>query len=407
MQVVQAVGTETEPAADTESELLPEAGQLPVYLDYNATSPLAPQVLAAMLPYFSGQYGNASSTHGYGRAARQAIELARTRVAALLQCQPDEIVFTGGGSESNNLAIKGTVCRRLPGATHLVTSVIDHPAVRNTCRYLASRFGTEVTWVGVDTYGMVSSDAVIAAIRPRTIAVSIMLANNEVGTIQPIGDIARAIREVSSDIVVHTDAAQAVGKTPVHVGKLDVDLLTVAAHKFCGPKGVGALYVRRGTHLDSLVHGSSHERNCRAGTENVPGIVGLGMACELARTTMDVEEARLRSLRDQLEHALRQAVPTTIVHGHPTNRLPNTLSISFPGVSGQALLAAAPGVAASTGSACHSGSADPSDVLIAMGIDRELAASTLRLSVGRFTTEHQIERAVAELVDAYELLSPV
>lgn len=377
----------------------------PVYLDYNATSPVAPQVLAAMMPYFSRQYGNASSHHAYGFESHQALDLGRHRVAHLLGCRDDEIVFTGGGSESNNLAIKGVVLRDLSSAVHLITSVIDHPAVQNTCAYLSRRFRCRVTTLSVDRHGMVDPEAVVDALEPDTRLISIMLANNEVGTIQPIGEIAGMARERSSDVVIHTDAAQAVGKIPVDVDDLGVDLLSVAGHKFCGPKGVGALFVRHGIELDPVIHGSGHERGCRAGTENVPGIVGLGMAAQLASDTMAPEESRLSQLRDRLERGVCEAVPGARVHGHPTLRLPNTLNVSFAGASGNAILQAAPGIAASTGSACHSGATEPSSVLLSMGVPAEIAAGAIRLSIGRFTTEEQIDVAVQELALAAQLLA--
>jgi cysteine desulfurase len=377
----------------------------PIYLDYNATTPVAPEVIAAMTPYFGERYGNPSSAHAYGYEAHEALEAARTHVAALLHCQPDEVVFTGGGSESNNLAIKGAVLRRFPQSVHVITSAVEHPSVQNTCRYLAARFGTRITEVPVDRWGMVNPDDVVAALTPDTVLVSIMLANNEVGTLQPIGEIARRVHERAPTVLVHSDAAQAVGKIPVDVSELAVDLLTVAAHKLYGPKGVGALFVRRGVELDSLVHGAGHEAGRRAGTENVAGIVGLGMAARLAFAALPTELDRIRALRDRLQDGLCAAIPNARVHGHPTLRLPNTLNIAFPGTVGGAVLMATPGVAASTGSACHSATPEPSAVLLAMGVPPAIAVSAIRLSLGRYTTEAEIEAAIAELAAAAQTLS--
>lgn len=387
---------------DTVSEM--HIDYTPIYLDYNATSPVAPRVLAAMMPYFSRQYGNASSAHGFGQEGHEAVKRSRARVAALLGCEEDEIIFTSGGSESNNLAVKGVVMRDLPRPAHVITSVVDHPSLLKTCYYLAQRLGTRVTLVPVDRQCVVNPVDVAKALSSDTRMVSIMMANNEVGSIQPIRRIVDLVREKSPDVIVHTDAAQAVGKMAIDVRAIGVDMLTVASHKFCGPKGVGALYVRRGLKLDPLIEGAGHEDGRRSGTENVPGIVGFGAAAEFAWESMPGEAARLQTLRDRLQQGLVAGSRSVAVNGHPTQRLPNTLNISFPGLSGNDILDSAPGVAASTGAACHSGSPEPSSTLLSMGISREIALGALRLSIGRFTTEEEIDRAVRELNQAVSKL---
>ena len=378
---------------------------LPVYLDYNATSPVAPRVLTAMMPYFARKYGNASSSHSFGVEAHRALDEARSRVASLLNCLEDEVVFTGGGSEANNLAIKGVVMRYPPDAVHIITSVVDHPSVLRTCYGLAQRMRVRVTLLPVDQFGMVDPQDVSRAMGPQTKLVSIMLANNEVGTIQPMAEMVAAARAQSPDVLVHCDGAQAAGKIKVDVDALGVDMLTIAAHKFCGPKGVGALYVRRGVELDPLIEGAGHEQGRRSGTENIPGIVGMGMAAQLARHGFTDEPRRVASLRDRLQSILLQNHPSAVVHGHPQRRLPNTLNIAFPGLIGNDILAVAPGIAASTGAACHAGSVEPSSVLTAMGVAPEIARGALRLSIGRFTTEDQIDRAAAEISRAIRSIS--
>lgn len=387
----------------------------PIYLDYNATTPVDPAVRAAMLP-FLGQtaagpaertaaglvppigegFGNPSSGHAYGQRAKAAVDRAREQLAALVNCQTDEIIFTGSGSEADNLALKGIVFPRLADRPHLVVSAFEHPAILETARYLASRFGAGLTVVPVDGDGRVDPAAVAAAITPQTVLVSVMLANNETGTISRRGEIAAVAH--ARGVLVHTDAAQAVGKTPVDFAALGVDMLTVVGHKLYAPKGVGALVVRRGVELDSLVHGAGHEQGRRAGTENVAGIVALGAAAELARTALPVEEERLRILRNGLESRLTAA--GWVRNGHRTQRLANTLSISLPGADGEDVLARCPEVAASTGAACHSGRTEPSGVLLAMGIPYELALGTVRLSLGRWTTAAETEGAGLALIRA-------
>ncbi|MHB9092553.1 MAG: cysteine desulfurase family protein, partial [Chloroflexota bacterium] len=349
-----------------------------------------------------GGFGNPSSSHEYGRAANEAVREARASVARLLGSSADEVVFTGGGSEADNLALKGVAEARRERGDHIITSVVEHPAVLNTCRYLERR-GYRVTYLPVDGYGRVSPADVEGALTEGTILVSIMHANNETGTINPIAEITRIAHR--RGVMVHTDAAQSVGKVPTKVDDLGVDLLTVAGHKLYAPKGVGALYVRSGIRLEPLVHGAGHEGGRRAGTENVPYIAGLGEACRIAATSMADYALRMRDLRNRLQALLVEAVPGLALNGHPEARLPNTLNISFPGVDGEALLAAAPEVAASTGSACHAGRTDPSAVLLAMGLSRERALGAVRLSLGKFTTAEEVELAAGALARAWRALA--
>ena len=371
----------------------------PIYLDYNATTPLLPEVVDAMLPYLRAHFGNPSSTHVYGRRARAAVELARQRVAALLGCAADEVFFTSGGTEANNLAIRG-VAEACPDRRHIVTSVIEHPATASLCQWLA-RHGYRLSRLRVDALGRVCLDDVTAAI-DDTALVTVMHANNETGVLQPIADIARAAR--ARGALVHTDAAQSVGKIRVDVGALEVDLLSVAGHKLYAPKGVGALYVRRGTPLAPLLLGAAHERGLRPGTENVASIVGLGVACERALHDLDAIAQRLRALRDQLWTLLCARVPGIALNGHPDQRLPNTLNVRFPGVSGNALLQHTPEVAASTGSACHAGGESASTVVLAMGVSPTEAIGSVRLTLGRSTTEDDVARAADALARAWARL---
>jgi cysteine desulfurase len=376
---------------------------IPIYLDYNATTPLDPTVIEAMLPFLRQHFGNPSSTHAYGKAAHDAVEQARRQVAELLGARPDEIVFTGGGTEANNHALKGAVfvqLRSLFGrwftrGAHLITSAVEHPATSQTCAFL-QRLGCRVTVLPVDRHGCVDPDDVRRAIGRQTILISIMHSNNEVGTLQPIREIAAIARERS--ILVHTDAAQSVGKLPVDVKELGVDLLSVAGHKLYAPKGVGVLYLRQGVQLEPVLHGAGHEAGRRAGTENVPYLVGLGAACVVAQQSLPEATQRLRRLRDRLWDRLRAALGERIVlNGHPDQRLPNTLNVNFVGRIGAELLQATPEVAASTGSACHEGNVCLSPVLQAMGVSPQLGRGAVRLSVGRFTTEEEIDRAADAL----------
>jgi cysteine desulfurase len=371
--------------------------ETPIYLDNNATTPIDPAVVDAMLPYLRDGFGNPSSTHSHGRRTHAAVDRARQQVAALLGADPGEIVFTGGGTEASNHAIKGTILPILhPGRpATIVTATIEHPATLEPCAYL-ERLGATVRRIGVDRFGRVDMDAMAKALDGATL-VSVMHSNNEVGTLQPIREIAELAR--ARGVLVHTDAAQSLGKVPVDVGDLGVDFLTLAGHKLYAPKGVGVLYVRDGVALEPLLHGAGHERGRRAGTENVPYIVGLGMACEIAKTHLAGTTDRLRQLRDRLWHQLRGKLGERIVlNGHPELRLPNTLNVSFVGHLGGELLAKTPTVAASTGSACHEGIVKLSPVLRAMGVEPELGKGAVRLSVGRFTTEEEINRAADALI---------
>jgi cysteine desulfurase len=368
-----------------------------IYFDHNATTPIAPEVLDAMRPYLERDFGNPSSAHGYGAAAHEAVLRARIDVATLLGCEPESVVFTASGSEADNLAIKGVALARRGEGDHIITSAIEHPAVLVACRYLQRRLGYRLTVVPVDGCGVVDPDDARRAIEPGTVLVSVMHANNEVGTLQPIAELARVARE--RGIVFHTDAAQSAGKVRVNVDELGIDLLTVTGHKMYAPKGIGALYVRPGTSLDPLIHGAEHERGLRAGTENVPYIVGLGAACALAARRLNAGRDRdVARLRDRLHTALRSAVPGLALNGHPEQRLPNTVNVSFPRCDGEDLLARTPTVAAATGSACHSGRTEPSAVLTAMGLDAQRALGAVRLSLGYDTTTADVDTAAAALV---------
>jgi cysteine desulfurase len=378
----------TSPAAADEIDTIDDC----IYLDYNATTPVDPRVVEAMTPYMTGAFGNPSSAHAFGRRARAAVDRARKQVTELLGCWQDEVIFTSGGSESNNTVIKGLAHARRHFGNHIITTQIEHPAVLNPLRFL-ERNGFAVTYLPVDRFGRVCPFAVEAALTSRTILITVMHANNETGTLQPIQEIAQIAR--AAGVLVHTDACQSAGKVPIDVKSLDVDALTLSGHKFYAPKGIGALYVRRGTALEPLVHGSAHECGRRAGTENVPSIVALGEACELARASLRHSAAHLRELRERLYHGLRQAFGARLHrNGHPHHCVPNTLNVSIDGWSGGDVLKAIPEVAASTGSACHAASVEPSPVLLAMGVSPDVAAGALRLSLGRWTTEAEIDRAV-------------
>jgi len=371
---------------------------VPVYLDYNATTPLLPEVVDAMLPYLREHFGNPSSEHEIGRRARTAVEDSRQRVATMLGCSSDEIVFTSGGTEANNLAIRGVTEAR-PDHRHIVTSVIEHPATASPCHWL-ERHGYRISWIGVEADGRVRVDEVTTALAPHTALVTVMHANNETGVVQPIADIARAAQHHGA--IVHTDAAQSIGKIPVDVQTLGVDLLSVAGHKLYAPKGVGALFVRRGTPLAPFVLGAGHERGIRPGTENVASIVGLGVACETACRDIVAWTARVHQLRDELWRRLREQVPGIALNGHVDQRLPNTLNVRFPVVSGTELLAATPEIAASTGSACHDGQESASAVILAMGVPAAEAVGTVRLTLGRMTTTDDITRAAEALARAWQ-----
>jgi len=371
----------------------------PVYLDYNATTPVAPEVADAIDPYVREHFGNPSSSHVYGRRAHEAVDRAREHVAALIGAASGEIVFTGCATEANNIAILGVARALRAKRRHVVTSAVEHPAVLQPCLRLRED-GWNVTIVEVDEHGRVDPQAIARALRDDTALVSIMLANNEVGTLQPVAEVAALAR--SHGAVMHTDAAQAAGKIPVDVDALGVDLLTLAGHKFYATKGVGALYVRAGTPLAPVLVGAEHERGLRPGTENVPAIVGLGAAARLARERLPRDSERLRRLRDALHATLAAGVPDLALNGHPEHRLPNTLNVSFPRASGRALLQSAEAeVAASLGAACHAESESVSGVLAAMGIGYERAAGAVRLSVGMPTTEDEVRHAGRALVEAW------
>lgn len=364
----------------------------PIYLDYNATTPIDPEVAEAMRPYIFNRFGNPSSSHWYGVQTKEAVEKARNQVANLLNCNPDEVVFTGGGSESNNYAIKGAAFANREKGNHLITSSIEHPAVIEVCKYLQEK-DFQVTYLPVDQFGQVDPRSVEKAITSSTILISIMHANNEVGTIQPIAEIAEIAR--NHGIVFHSDAAQSVGKIPTTVDDLGVDLLTIAGHKLYGPKGIGALYIRRGIQLEKLIHGADHEQGRRAGTENVLEIVGLGKACEVAKRDLDKNMDHTQKMRDLLYQQLKAEWDELKLNGHPKNRLPNTLSVSFRNIEANKLLTEIDTVAVSAGAACHSDSVKVSSVLRAMQVDLEYAMGTIRFSTGKMTTAEEIKETAA------------
>ena len=385
-----------------------------IYLDHNATTPADPRVVEAMQPYLAEMYGNPSSVYRIARDAREAVEEAREKVAHLLNASPGEIVFTSGGSEAANLAIKGVAHALRDKGNHIITSKIEHHAVLVPCEFL-EKSGFNVSYVSVSPHGVVDlselADVIVNARSStnRTILVSIMHANNEVGTIQPIEDIARIARE--NGVYFHTDAVQTVGKIAVNVEELGVDLLSLSGHKFYGPKGVGALYIRRGTRISSLIHGGHHENGRRAGTENVPGIVGLGKACEIAASEMTEENRRVKTLRDRLQRGITERIEAIAVLGHPEQRLSGTLAICVKWVEGESmlLLLDAEDIAASSGSACTSGSLEPSHVLTAMGLPPETAHGSIRFSLGRDNTEKQIDKVLdvlPSIVNKLRIMSP-
>ncbi|MEW9667814.1 cysteine desulfurase family protein [Ammoniphilus sp. 3BR4] len=361
-----------------------------VYLDYNASTPIDQRVVEAMKPFWEKHYGNPSTTHWAALSAKQAVERARRQVASLLGCDPSEVIFTSGGSEANNHALKGVYYALKEKGNHIITTAIEHPAIIQPCRFL-ERLGAEVTYVGVDEHGRVSPEEIEAAITEKTILISVMHANNEVGTIQPIARIAEISKK--HGILLHSDAAQSVGKIPTRVDDMGVDLLSIAGHKLYAPKGVGALYIRRGTPLESFVHGAGHEEGRRAGTENVIFAVGLGEACELAE--QGLPNRSIQDHRDYFWNRLQEEFGENIrLNGHPKERLPNTLNVSFIGRVGSDILSAVPQLAASTGSACHSGIVELSSVLKAMGIKEFEGQGTIRFSLGRYTTKEELDQAI-------------
>jgi cysteine desulfurase len=379
-----------------------------IYFDHNATTPLTPEVLAAMMPYLTEEFGNASSIHAYGQNAREAVEQARSSVAALLGARAADVMFTSGGTESNNHAILGAVAAAHGKAKHVITSAIEHVAVLDSCRALA-KSGIDLTVLPVDRDGLVNPEEVRGAIRPETVLITVMLANNEIGTIEPIEEIGKIAAE--KGIVFHTDAVQAAGKISIDVEKLGVDLLSISAHKFCGPKGAGALYIRKGTEIGPLMYGGHSERDRRPGTEDVAAIAGIGKAAELARMSMRAESERMRGLRDRLERGLLERVQHSWVNGARAPRVPNTANLTFPFIEGEAMVIALDlkGLACSTGAACSSGAVEPSHVLLALGLAPEDARATLRLSLGRQTTEEEIDfalKTIPPVIERLRQLSP-
>ena len=378
-----------------------------IYLDYNATTPIDPQVAEAMLPFvqggLNGVFGNPSSGHSFGLAAQEGVETARRQVASMLGCGVDDLIFTSGGTEANNHAIKGVAEAHCQRGNHIITTAVEHPAVIEVCRYLEGH-GFRVTYLPVDECGMAHPQQVEEAITPETVLVTIMHANNEVGTIMPIREIADVAHRHGA--LMHTDSAQSVGKIPARVGDLGVDLLSIAGHKLYAPKGIGALYIRPGTSLVKLMHGANHEQDRRAGTENIIEMTGLGKACELIERNLPAYAAHMVAMRDRLEWGLLESGMEARVNGHPDERLPNTLSISFRGLEADRVLSSLPTVAASAGAACHSDRVEVSHVLAAMNVPEEYAMGTLRLTVGRFTTEDEIDRAIAEIREVVGSLAP-
>jgi cysteine desulfurase len=367
-----------------------------VYLDHNASTPVHPEVLAEMLPYFGDVYGNPSSVHGFGREARAAVDVARDRVATFLRVRPDELVFTSGGTESDNFGLKGLALAR--GGGHLITSTIEHHAVLRSAQALEAQ-GFAVTYLPVDQTGMVDPDDVRRALRADTIAISIMHANSEVGTIQPVGAIGAIARE--ADVPFHVDAVQTFGKVPIDLEAMGIDALSFSSHKIYGPKGIAGLYIRRGTKMVSIQHGGEHERRRRAGTENVPGIVGLGKAVEIRSRDMKAEGERVSALRDRMWEGIRGRVPDVRLNGHATERLPGTANICYRNVESESIVLGLDlkGIAASAGSACTAGSVEPSHVLVAMGVPLDWAMGAVRSSLGRSTTAEDVDYVVESVVE--------
>lgn len=380
-----------------------------IYMDHSATSPVDPEVFEAMKPYFVDNFGNASTLYSLGRDARKAMEAAREQVASLIGAKPEEVIFTSGGTESDNIAIKGTVYRLKNKGNHIITSAIEHPAVRETCKYLEKN-GFEVTYLPVYEEGIVRVSDLEDAITDKTILITIMHANNEIGTIQPIAEIGKIARE--NKIYFHTDAVQTVGKIPVNVEEMNVDMLSLSAHKVYGPKGIGALYVKKGVRLEPIIHGGGHEKGLRPGTENVSGIVGLGKACELAEKNLLEDAKYITNLRDKLIDGILNSIEQSYLDGHRTKRLPNNVNLRFTGIEGESLVLHldSKGVAASTGSACSSKSLEPSHVLIALGLEHVEAHGSLRLTLGKENTEEEVDyviTAVKEVVETLRKLSPL
>jgi len=374
-----------------------------IYFDHAATTPVRSEVLEAMMPFFSDKFGNASSVYGYGRESKKFVEDSRDKVAKALGAQSKEIFFTGSGTEADNWAIKGIAYGNRNKGNHIITSSIEHHAVFHTCNYLEKE-GFEVTYLPVDKYGLVDPEQVRQAIKPETILITIMYANNEIGTIQPIGEIGKIAKE--KGVIFHTDAVQAVGAIDIDVEQLNVDLLSLSAHKFYGPKGVGALYIRRGTKITPFMHGGAQERGKRASTENVPGIVGLGKAIEIATTNIAVTTQHIKALRDRTIDEVLKNIPYTRLNGHREKRLPGNINFSFEFIEGESLLLMLDmkGIAASSGSACTSGSLDPSHVLLAIGLPHEIAHGSLRITIGAENTQEEIDYLISILPSIVEKL---
>ncbi|MCL7410878.1 MAG: cysteine desulfurase NifS [Methanosarcinaceae archaeon] len=380
-----------------------------IYMDHGATTPVDPLVVDAMLPYFTEMFGNASSLHSFGQEAASALEQARQQVANSIGAKPEEIIFTSGGTESDNLAIKGIAYRNSKKGKHIITSTIEHPAILNACAYLEKE-EFEVTYVAVDSDGIINMDELKKAIRDDTILISVMHANNEIGTIQPISDISKLAKEKS--IYLHTDAVQSLGKIPVNVDELGVDLLSMSSHKIHGPKGVGALYVRKGTPLQALAHGGSHERHMRAGTENISGIVGFAKAVSLSDERFVDDAKHMTILRDSLIAKVMNSIDYVALSGHPTKRLPNNINLRFSFIEGESMLLFLnmKGIAISTGSACSSKSLEPSHVLTALGLRPEDSHGSLRITLGKDNTQEEVDYvvdALVEVVGRLRAMSPI
>lgn len=374
-----------------------------VYMDHAATTYTKPEVLEAMMPYFTEQFGNASSIYTFGRRSKAAIEEAREKVAKAINALPDEIYFTGGGSEADNWAIKGVALANRNKGNHIITSKIEHHAVLHACEYLEKN-GFEVTYLDVDEYGMINLDELKKAITDKTILITIMFANNEIGTIQPIAEIGKIAKE--KGVYFHTDAVQAVGNVNIDVKEMNIDMLSLAGHKFYGPKGVGALYISKGVRIDNLIHGGGQERKRRAGTENLPGIVGLARAIEIATANIEEHNKRIMAMRDRLLKGIMDKIPYTKLNGHPEKRLPGNINVSFEFIEGESLLLLLDhyGICASTGSACSSGSLDPSHVLMAIGLPHEIAHGSLRLSLGDLNKEEDVDYVLEVLPNIVQRL---
>ncbi|SHI52715.1 cysteine desulfurase [Geosporobacter subterraneus DSM 17957] len=380
-----------------------------VYLDYSATTPMKQEVLDEMLPYFTEKFGNPSSIHSFGREAKQAIDLSREQLAKSIGAKADEIFFTGGGSEADNWAIKGIAYANRDKGNHIITTKIEHHAVLHTCEYLEKN-GFEVTYLEVDAHGRINIDDLKSAIKDQTILITIMFANNEIGTIQPIKEIGQIAKE--KKVIFHVDAVQAFGNIKINVNDLNIDLMSLSAHKVYGPKGIGALYIRKGVKIHSLIHGGAQERRRRAGTENLPGIVGFGKAAALADENLEAHIQHVKVLRDKLIKGIMEKVGYVRLNGHPEHRLPGNANFAFEFIEGESLLLSLDmlGIAGSSGSACTSGSLDPSHVLMALGLSHEIAHGSLRLTIGDFTTEEDIDYVLQELpkvVDRLRQMSPL